>query len=403
MKSKSSPVEASSYAYDDDTSDSDDEDLVLFKNKVKHLEPKQKDLQQDDLGGSDADEEDSEEEEDGEDEDESDDSSDEDEDQPRNIVSMTDAKKSQLSKIQQQLAAADEDSDDSDNSVDDNAKTVDGFNNVGSEVVQEDDSESELESSEQASVTEEAKHSVKRKVSAVETEVGDSSKKLKTDVEEQDVQRNRFKAKLSKMSIEEIHRLKNKLGLKLFNQKLSGKSSETKQEDFKRDNKNRPREMSSKKQVGRFREIVVASKIEKRDPRFDPNCGEFDDKLFKENYKFVNEYKSSDLKFLKKQLLEEEDPEQIKKLKYLIQRTENQLRQIEHDRVKDEEKKAEREEKREQLKAGIKPQYISKSKQKERDLMKKYETLKESGGLDKYISKKTKKNLSKDRKRMDKL
>ena len=63
MKSKSSPVEASSYAYDDDTSDSDDEDLVLFKNKVKHLEPKQKDLQQDDPGGSDADEEDSEDEE----------------------------------------------------------------------------------------------------------------------------------------------------------------------------------------------------------------------------------------------------------------------------------------------------------------------------------------------------
>ena len=407
MKSKSSPGEASSYAYDDDTSDSDDEDLVLFKNKVKHLEPKQKDLQQDDPGGSDADEEDSEEdvEEDGEDEEESDDSSDEDEDQPKNIVSMTDAKKSQLSKIQQQLAAADEDSDDdSDNSDNDNVKTVDGINKVGSEVVPEDESENELESSEQASSdAEEAKHSVKRKVSPVGSEVGDSSKKLKTDVEEQDVQRNRFKAKLSKMSIEEIHRLKNKLGLKLFNQKMSGKSSETKQEDFKRDNKNRPREMSSKKQVGRFREIVVASKIEKRDPRFDPNCGEFDDKLFKENYKFVNEYKSSDLKFLKKQLQEEEDPEQIKKLKYLIQRTENQLRQIEHDRVKDEEKKAEREEKREQLKAGIKPQYISKSKQKERDLMKKYETLKESGGLDKYISKKTKKNLSKDRKRMDKL
>merc|ERR1712029_478794 len=256
---------------------------------------------------------------------------------------------------------------------------------------------------EESSADEDENPSGKRKGSPVQSKAEESSKKLKIDEEKQDVQRNRFKAKLSKMSIEEIHRLKNKLGLKLFNQKMSGKSSETKQEDFKRDNKNRPREMSSKKQVGRFREIVVASKIEKRDPRFDPNCGEFDDKLFKENYKFVNEYKSSDLKFLKKQLQEEDDPEQIKKIKYLIQRTENQLRQIENDKKKDEEKKAEFEERREQLKAGIKPQYISKSKQKERDLMKKYETLKESGGLDKYISKKTKKNLSKDRKRMDKL
>jgi len=400
-------MEASSYAYDGDTSDSDDDDLVMFKNKVKHLEPKHKAL---DNPGSDADEEESEGDdeesggEDVEDEDESEEASDDEEDdQPRNIVSMTDAKKSQLSKIQQQLAAAEDDDDsneESDNDDDDKNMNLDS-KKVETKNDQENDSDSELESS---AGEEEENPSGKRKGSPLESRSKESSKKLKIDEEKQDVQRNRFKAKLSKMSIEEIHRLKNKLGLKLFNQKMSGKSSEAKnQEDFKRDNKNRPREMSSKKQVARFREIVVASKIEKRDPRFDPNCGEFDDKLFKENYKFVNEYKSSDLKFLKKQLQEEDDPEQIKKLKYLKQRTENQLRQIENDKKKDEEKKAENEERREQLKAGIKPQYISKSKQKERDLMKKYETLKESGGLDKYISKKTKKNLSKDRKRMDKL
>merc|ERR1712117_647437 len=96
-------------------------------------------------------------------------------------------------------------------------------------------------------------------------------------------------------------------------------------------------------------------------------------------------------------------PDKIKNLKYLIQRTENQLRQIEHDKAKDLEKEAEKEDRRNQLKAGIKPQYISKSKQKEKDLVKKYESLKQLGGLDKYINKKTKKNLSRDRKRIDKL
>merc|ERR1719270_2164953 len=111
--------------------------------------------------------------------------------------------------------------------------------------------------------------------------------------------------------------------------------------------------------------------------------------------------KSSDLKFLKDQLLEEDDPERRKSIKYLIQRTENQLRQLQHDQAKEDEVQAEREERRNQLKAGIKPQYISKSKQKQKDLIKKYETLKESGGLDKYIKKKTKKNLAKDRKRID--
>ena len=71
--------------------------------------------------------------------------------------------------------------------------------------------------------------------------------------------------------------------------------------------------------LSRFREIVPVSKSQKRDPRFDPLCGEFNDKLFKENYKFVNEYKAKDLLFLKKQIQEEEDPERRKAIKYLIQ------------------------------------------------------------------------------------
>merc|ERR1712179_686819 len=130
-----------------------------------------------------------------------------------------------------------------------------------------------------------------------------------------------------------------------------------------------------------------------RDPRFDPLCGEFDEKLFKDNYKFVNEIKSQDLTFLKKQLREEEDPERRKSIKYLIQRTENQLRQ----------EAAEKNEKKEQLQSGVKPFYISKSKQKEIKLVDQYEKLKESGGLDKYIRKKTKKNLVKDRKKFENL
>lgn len=64
---------------------------------------------------------------------------------------------------------------------------------------------------------------------------------------------------------------------------------------------------------------MPVSKTQKRDPRFDPLCGEFNDKLFKENYKFVNEYKAKDLQFLKKQIQEEEDPERRKAIKYLIQ------------------------------------------------------------------------------------
>ena len=51
---------------------------------------------------------------------------------------------------------------------------------------------------------------------------------------------------------------------------------------MKRENKNRPREMSSKKTVKRLRDVVGLStdiKAEKRDPRFDNMCGEFDEKV----------------------------------------------------------------------------------------------------------------------------
>ena len=51
---------------------------------------------------------------------------------------------------------------------------------------------------------------------------------------------------------------------------------------MKRENKNRPREMSSKKTVKRYRDVVgltAEQNIEKRDPRFDNLCGEFDKKV----------------------------------------------------------------------------------------------------------------------------
>ena len=51
---------------------------------------------------------------------------------------------------------------------------------------------------------------------------------------------------------------------------------------MKRENKNRPRQMSSKKTVKRFRDVVgltTEKKVERRDPRFDNMCGEFNEKV----------------------------------------------------------------------------------------------------------------------------
>merc|ERR1719474_2637323 len=226
------------------------------------------------------------------------------------------------------------------------------------------------------------------------------SKKMKLDPDtsttteesKEEKARKKYRDQLSKMSIEEIQKLKERLGLKLFQQKLEGTAPERgKKVEFKRDNKNRPREMSSKKTVGRFREVVQVAKKERRDPRFDPLCGEFNDKLFKESYQFVNEVKSKELVELKKQLRTEEDRERREEVKYLIQRIENQLRAEAQNQVKRAQAEAENSEKKEKLKSGEKPFYMSKAKRKEAELMSKYEELQSKGGLDSFMRKTTKK------------
>ena len=142
-----------------------------------------------------------------------------------------------------------------------------------------------------------------------------------------------IRSELSKMSFEEIQKLKEKIGLKVYNQAIGlaqKQPAEEKnarfhlKEEFKRDNKNRPREMSSKIKVGRHRDVVGLrtgeKHREKRDPRFDSLCGEFDDKIFRDSYKFVDDIKTKEKEQLKKELKETEDPERVAQIKYLIQR-----------------------------------------------------------------------------------
>ena len=136
--------------------------------------------------------------------------------------------------------------------------------------------------------------------------------------------------------------------------------------------------MSSKVKVGRLRDVVgfksgeAKKALDKRDPRFDALCGDYDEKVkqnvvfscqmqkkknvnlqllsslspsffginkstyhcnllvsfvlllffqvFKQSYEFVEEVKSKEREHLKKELANEQDEERIKQIKYLIQR-----------------------------------------------------------------------------------
>lgn len=226
-----------------------------------------------------------------------------------------------------------------------------------------------------------------------------------------DKERLEIRDELTKMSMEEILQLKEKLGSKLYNRTvgmdlssaLEKKSVKNKKDEMKRENKNRPREMSSKKTVKRLRDVVGLStdiKAEKRDPRFDNMCGEFDEKIHRDAYKFVDDIKSKELRVLKDELVNENSPEKVKQLKYLIQRMENQNRE---KKKVEKEKNSLRERKksnRQLVKDGQTPEFVSKAEEKSRNLIEKYEELKQSNKLEQYMKKKNKKNLSKDRKKM---
>ncbi|GFQ77946.1 uncharacterized protein TNCT_39171 [Trichonephila clavata] len=169
---------------------------------------------------------------------------------------------------------------------------------------------------------------------------------------------------------------------------------------FRRENKNRPREQSSKVPVPVFRDVFQVKKRHHRDPRFDDLSGRYNAKMFEENYEFIKDIKEREKKELEKELehVGENETTKKKKLTYLLQRMENQERNRKLLAKRKEEQLKEQEEIMEAAERGKKP-YISKKKIETKQLVETYQSLKKNHRLDKYLERKRKKNFSKDRKR----
>lgn len=164
------------------------------------------------------------------------------------------------------------------------------------------------------------------------------------------------------MSFEDLQKLKEKLGTKVYNEAVFGPKKARKVE-FKRENKNRPREMLAKKPVPRFKDILRPKTHIPRDPRFDSLCGTFNPKVFKKAYGFLSETKRNDIQKLKTELQGTDDPKMIKKIKYLIQRLENQLREEQRYKEKEQKEHEEKKEMTEAILRGEKPSFKKKCKQ----------------------------------------
>ena len=101
--------------------------------------------------------------------------------------------------------------------------------------------------------------------------------------EEMDADRAAIREEISKMSIEEVLALKEKIGTKMFDKSMGLDRPKSFKDKYKRENKNRPRlEPIAKRPVKRLKDVVGTkpeNKRDVRDPRFDPMCGDYDEKV----------------------------------------------------------------------------------------------------------------------------
>lgn len=203
-----------------------------------------------------------------------------------------------------------------------------------------------------------------------------------------------IKRELADISFEELQKARSNGSHAVYRQPNSEKKAA-------RANKNRPMEVSSKKPISRFREVIQAPKRVIRDPRFESLCGTLDVEGFKKRYNFLFvDNLPAEKQEIRKLMKKTSDPEAINELKNRIAWIDKQLKSssAKHSdaQILAEHKKKEREAARQ----GKRPFYLKKSEIRRQRLVEKFNDLKASGKLESFIEKRTRKNAAKDRRYM---
>ncbi|KAG6622566.1 duf947-domain-containing protein [Phytophthora cinnamomi] len=164
----------------------------------------------------------------------------------------------------------------------------------------------------------------------------------------------------------------------------------------RRANKNQPLELSSKRAVGRFRQVVDVKKRRALDPRFEAQSGRLNEDLFNKSYAFLDGYKQRELQELKQQLKKTKSVTKKEELKHEIAlRQQEMTEKQKKEKIKSALTKRKREE-REAVASGKGAFYLKRKDKKKLELQAKFQDLQETGRLSKFMAKKRKKNASKD-------
>jgi len=233
------------------------------------------------------------------------------------------------------------------------------------------------------------------------------------ELEEQD-EDGGLQSDLKDQSLEQILSLKDSVGLRTYKAAIGltdAGTSKKRQKVFKRENKNRPREVSSKIPVSTSRNIFAVKKKIRADPRFEEGFDEVQprNKIKAEHrvrqrerdYSFLENLRQKETFELEKKLgdksMSAEDRQNAKKILQKIRSREvtkkqQKLRTDLNQKYSDFLRNAKE--------SGQQVKYLTKKEKKKAELISKYNELKKTGKLDKYLEKKRKKNASRDRKKM---
>ncbi|KAJ8327100.1 rRNA biogenesis protein rrp36 [Batrachochytrium dendrobatidis] len=165
----------------------------------------------------------------------------------------------------------------------------------------------------------------------------------------------------------------------------------------KRENKNMPAEITSKRPVTRKRRVVEVSKKAVRDPRFEAYTGELNEGLFKRSYGFIDDYERSEIAMLKDEIKNEPNSERRAQLQKTMT---SKVSRLSTNEIKEKTQKLKREWRKTEsakVQQGKTPFFLKNSELKRRQLVDKFKSLTEKGmDLDKVLEKRRKKNASRE-------
>ncbi|XP_019851811.1 PREDICTED: ribosomal RNA processing protein 36 homolog isoform X1 [Amphimedon queenslandica] len=212
-----------------------------------------------------------------------------------------------------------------------------------------------------------------------------------------------IRQEISNIPLGQLQDLRQKVGTKKFDNTFQKhlRVQDNDNKDFKRTSKNRPREMSSKKHVSRFKQVIQVPKKEKRmDPRFDERCGHLNLDLFSKSFSFLEDVKKQERAQMETEARKTKDPLKKKKLETCLQKMESRDKSRQKEKEKKDLERQHKKVERKLAKEGKKPFFLSKALQRKALLVKRYKELKESGQLERVLRKRRKRSTAKERKRM---